>query len=176
MRNIFTVERPCSWQINWHHSFQLSFCNTQICCKTLLYRKKCFNLENQHGLFLTCLYFLPNQVKCPQCKTRNLRLWPPAPDIQLACSEPTCRLLGDGYYMKSDGKNTYMCFQCCFILCTTCVELYFGRTSLEQGNFPVDIGDELLKLPPSYNVSRVLNLQQPPSYEQCISVQSNLRE
>ena len=132
--------------------------------------QQCFNSENQHGLFLTCLYFPPNQVKCPHCKTRNLRLWPPSPDIQLACSDPTCRVLGDGAYMKSDGKNTYMCFHCCFILCTRCVELYFGRTSLQQGNFLVDIGDEVLKLPPTYSESCVLQMHPLPSYEVCTSV------
>ena len=70
--------------------------------------------------------------------------------------------------MESDGRNIYTCFHCGFTLCTKCMELHFGTHSTRRldpnviSNSSVKIGDEVLKLPPSYAEST-----QPPSYELC---------
>ena len=73
-------------------------------------------------------------------------------------------------HIESDGKNIYMCFHCSFMLCARCMQLHFGKISIEEGNFAVEIGDQVLKLPPSYGESCALHSQPPPSYDLCTAV------
>ena len=62
--------------------------------------------------------------------------------------------------------------------------LHFGKSSIvQEGNFPLEIGDEVLKLPPTYEEGCLLQQQQawdpeamtdplekPPSYDVCTAV------
>ena len=127
---------------------------------------------------------------CDRCQTRPLRLWPSAPGVWFACFNPVCRLQY-GPQLESDGTNIYMCFHCNFTLCARCVRSYYGtRATQNEGGtganicrsestadsevqpetVTIEIGDEVLRLPPSYDEIRLLQLEQPPSYDACTKV------
>ena len=102
---------------------------------------------------------------------------------QLGQNAPNLGTIFEPTPVQSDGKNAYMCFQCCFILCAECMLLHFGKNSIvEEGNVSVEIGDEVLKLPPSYEEGCLLQqqawnsqatfnpLEEPPSYDGCTAV------
>ena len=89
--------------------------------------------------------------------------------------------------MESDGKNVYMCFHCNFALCVRCLRNHFGTTvtpndgttetstnisdsTTENATLTIEIGDEVLKLPPSYDESRRLCSEPPPRYDLCTSL------
>ena len=56
--------------------------------------------------------------------------------------------------IESNGRNVYTCFHCGFTLCARCMRLQFGRFSTRRSSrireTDVQIGDEVLKLPPKY--------------------------
>ena len=83
-----------------------------------------------------------------------------------------------------------MCFPCNFTLCVRCLRFYYGVIATQnegtetnigtsdsatdsearQETVAIEIGDEVLRLPPSYEEIRPSQLEPPPSYDVCTRV------
>ena len=76
--------------------------------------------------------------------------------MNLVCSGGKCRV-EQTRIMSSNGYNLFMCFQCEFMLCIDCADLKLPENTdllapdALQRHTEVAIGDEVLKLPPSYD-------------------------
>lgn len=154
-----------------NYQFACYLCKEMVWAKSWdRHRAEC---ARQNEWYIDALPESP-QVTCGHCNARKLKLWPEAPDIKFACADPLCRL-NNMVTIFSDGKNVYTCFRCDFTLCVGCVKAVGGEDALATVTSAasvtaafdeatvIEIGDERLKLPPSYEDCDGV---EPPTYDE----------